>query len=142
MRAVGQGAAADGETVGMAARGGPDPQAPAGGRPIGLIGVPASAGAHWPGQERASAALRRAGLVALLERAGRRVVDHVDLPAADVPQHNAGLTLREAATGLRRFAASPSFAALTVTEFNPDHADEEGRVAAALAKTIAATLRP
>ena len=34
---------------------------------IGLIGVPSSAGAHWPGQEKAPGALREAGLVERLE---------------------------------------------------------------------------
>ncbi len=49
-------------------------------RRIGLVGVPSSAGAHWPGQEKAPAALREAGLVARLEAAGCRAVDHGDLP--------------------------------------------------------------
>ena len=47
---------------------------------IGLIGVPSSAGAHWPGQEKAPQYLRRAGLVERLEASGALVVDHRDLP--------------------------------------------------------------
>jgi arginase len=49
-------------------------------RTIALIGVPSSAGAHWPGQEKAPQYLRRAGLVERLEASGATVVDHGDLP--------------------------------------------------------------
>jgi arginase len=45
-----------------------------------LIGVPSSAGAHWPGQEKAPEYLRRAGLIAHLEAAGLDVIDQGDLP--------------------------------------------------------------
>lgn len=64
-------------------------------------------------------------------------IDFVDFPAADVPQFNTGLTLAEAMASLAVFAASPRFGGLVVTEFNPDHADEEGALAAALAQGIA-----
>jgi arginase len=64
-------------------------------------------------------------------------IDFVDFPAADVPQFNTGLTFAEAMDGLAVFAASPRFGGLVVTEFNPDHADEEGALAAALAQGIA-----
>jgi arginase len=46
--------------------------------PIGLIGVPSSAGAFAPGQENAPAALREAGLAELLAGAGRGVRDRGD----------------------------------------------------------------
>jgi len=49
-------------------------------RTIALIGAPSSAGAHWPGQEKAPQYLRRAGLVERLETSGAPVVDHGDLP--------------------------------------------------------------
>jgi arginase len=68
------------------------------------------------------------------------VVDFVDLSMADVPQHNSGLTFGEAMACLSAFAASPLFGGLVVTEFNPDHADEEGEVAAALAAGLASAL--
>ena len=45
---------------------------------IGVIGVPTSAGAFAPGQERAPAALREAGLLRGLEEAGCEVRDHGD----------------------------------------------------------------
>ena len=47
-------------------------------RPLGVIGVPTSAGAFAPGQEQAPAALRRVGLLTSLERAGVDVRDHGD----------------------------------------------------------------
>jgi arginase len=68
------------------------------------------------------------------------VIDFVDFPIADVPQHNAGLTFREAMECLKVFTASPSFAGLTITEFNPDHADEEGTLASGFASEVATAL--
>ena len=47
---------------------------------FGLLGVPSSAAAHGPGQEKAPAALRRAGLPERLSAAGLRIVDYGDLP--------------------------------------------------------------
>jgi arginase len=49
-------------------------------RPLGVIGVPSSAGAYAPGQEKAPRALRNAGLLAGLEAAGVAVIDHGDAP--------------------------------------------------------------
>jgi arginase len=45
-------------------------------RPLGVIGVPTSAGAFAPGQEQAPRALREAGLVELLHESGVDVRDH------------------------------------------------------------------
>jgi arginase len=89
-----------------------------------------------------------AGALARIEEEAERfvvhfdvdVIDFVDLPIADVPQHNAGLTFREAIACLEVFASSPLFAGLTITEFNPDHADEEGTLAAVFASQVAAAL--
>jgi arginase len=47
-----------------------------------IVGVPTSAGAHHAGQERAPAALRKAGLVKALRAAGESVTDAGDLPGA------------------------------------------------------------
>jgi arginase len=46
--------------------------------PLGVLGVPTSAGAFAPGQEQAPAALRQAGLVDRLRQAGVDVRDHGD----------------------------------------------------------------
>jgi arginase len=64
------------------------------------------------------------------------VIDFVDFSVADVPQIDAGLTFREALACFGVFAASPKFAGLVLTEFNPDHADEEGEAAAALVRGV------
>jgi arginase len=47
-------------------------------RPLGVVGVPTSAGAFAPGQEQAPRALRGAGLVEKLRRSGVDVRDHGD----------------------------------------------------------------
>ena len=47
---------------------------------VGLLGVPSSAGAHFPGQEKAPQALRNAGLIAEFQKSGVTVRDHGDLP--------------------------------------------------------------
>ncbi len=49
---------------------------------FGLIGVPSSAGAHGPGQEKAPSALRKAGLLGALREAGLEVEDLGDLAVA------------------------------------------------------------
>jgi arginase len=57
------------------------------------------------------------------------VIDFTDLPIADVPQFSQGMLFREAMACLAVFASSPKFSGLTVTEFNPDHIDQEGTLA-------------
>jgi arginase len=47
-------------------------------RTVAIVGVPTSAGAFAPGQEQAPAALRAAGLVESLRKAGAEVEDHGD----------------------------------------------------------------
>jgi arginase len=47
---------------------------------VGLIGVPSSAGAHGPGQEKAPAALRKAGLLGAVRETGLELEDLGDLP--------------------------------------------------------------
>ncbi len=68
------------------------------------------------------------------------VIDFLDFPVADVPQHNAGLGFDEAAACLEVFVSSPRFAGLTITEFNPDHADKAGDLAAVFVGDVAAAL--
>lgn len=49
---------------------------------LGIVGAPSSAGAFAPGQEKAPAALRQAGLVERLRQAGLVVLDHGDIPVS------------------------------------------------------------
>jgi arginase len=69
------------------------------------------------------------------------VIDFVDFSAADVPQFNTGLTLQEALVCLTVFAASAKFGGLVITEFNPDHCDEDGGMAATFVQGVAHALR-
>jgi arginase len=68
------------------------------------------------------------------------VIDFTDMPIADVPQFSQGLMFRDAMTCLAAFASSPKFAGLTVTEFNPDHADQEGALAETFLRALAQAL--
>jgi hypothetical protein len=43
---------------------------------------------------------------------------------------------------LKVFVQSPKFAGLTITEINPDHADEEGALLGAFAQSIVEVLSP
>lgn len=78
-------------------------------------------------EERAQAAL------ALLPDVDRLVVhfdvdviDFVDAPLSENTGRNEGLTLDQALRALRVFTAHPAFAALTITELNPLHGEEDG----------------
>ena len=48
---------------------------------IGIIGVPSSAGAHWPGQEKTPFYLRNAGFIKQLKKVGFDVADFGELTA-------------------------------------------------------------
>ena len=54
------------------------------------------------------------------------VIDFTDLPIADVPQFSQGLAFQDVMACLAVFASSSKFGGLTITEFNPDHVDEQG----------------
>jgi arginase len=68
------------------------------------------------------------------------VVDFLDLPVADIPQHNDGLAFDEAIACRAAFAGHPGLAGLVITEFNPDHGAEDGSTADALARGLAGAL--
>ena len=67
-------------------------------------------------------------------------IDFLDFPISDVPLINAGITFAEAMQSLSVFTASPKFAGLVITEFNPDHADEKGVLAKRFVKGLANAL--
>jgi arginase family enzyme len=69
------------------------------------------------------------------------VIDFVDFPAADVLQPNQGLTFPDALAALQTFCASPKFGGLIVTEFNPDHDDNDGTLAKQLIEGLAQALQ-
>jgi arginase len=69
------------------------------------------------------------------------VIDFVDFPAADVMQPQQGLTFAETFTALQIFCASPKFAGLVITEFNPDHDDKDGTLAKRLIDCLAQMLQ-
>jgi arginase len=68
------------------------------------------------------------------------VIDFFDLPVADVPQHNTGLTFAAGMAALTVLVGHPAFAGLIITEFNPDHGEPDGSTARALATGLAAAL--
>jgi arginase family enzyme len=69
---------------------------------LGLIGVPSSAGAHGPGQEKVPAALRKAGLIGALRTAGLQVEDLGDLLVRQCVDAFADAMLPVAANAARR----------------------------------------
>jgi arginase len=68
------------------------------------------------------------------------VIDFYDLPAANWPEYNKGLTLADATAALAVLVAHPGCAGLTVTEFNPDHGEPDGSTARTLARALATAL--
>jgi arginase len=105
-------------------------------------GVPAEEVAADP----AGAAQRAADIVRT--RRDRLVVhfdvdalDFVDCPIADnAYQRNQGLTLEQALTALEQFVARPEFAALVVTQVNPDHAAAQAGLLDSFATRLAAVM--
>jgi arginase len=73
------------------------------------------------------------------------VIDFTDAPLSENTGRNEGLTLDQALLALRVLVASPNFAALTITELNPAHGEENGvtldRFVAGLVGALATTGR-
>ena len=68
------------------------------------------------------------------------VVDFFDLPVADIPLHNEGLTFDEAMRCLTVFVRNKGLAGLTITEFNPDHGAEDGSTTDTLVRGLVGAL--
>ena len=64
------------------------------------------------------------------------MVDFTDLPLAENTGRNEGLPFKVAIRTLGRLLQSDRLAAVTITEFNPDHGEEDGSTAEALATGI------
>jgi arginase len=67
-------------------------------------------------------------------------VDFTDLPLSENSGRNEGLPFDAAMRSLGTLLASDRLAAVTVTEFNPDHGEEDGSTAEALAEGLASAL--
>jgi arginase len=92
-----------------------------------LAGLPAERVRGRPEQAVEEALARvRASADRFLLHLDVDVVDFFDLPVADIPLHNAGLTFDEAMRCLTVFARHEGLAGLTITELNPDHGAEDG----------------
>ena len=69
------------------------------------------------------------------------VIDFIDFPAADFPTINAGLTFDAAMRALDVLVASPKCAALTISEFNPDHVDPDHQLVTTFVQRLTETFR-
>ncbi len=67
-------------------------------------------------------------------------VDFTDLPLSENTGRNQGLSFDAAVRALGTLLESERLAALTVTEFNPDHGEEDGSTAETLAEGLARAL--
>ena len=65
------------------------------------------------------------------------VIDFVDAPLSENTGRNLGLSLDAALQALGPLAQSDRFAALTVTELNPDHGEEDGSTIRRFAEGLA-----
>lgn len=73
------------------------------------------------------------------------VLSYVDMPLAENTRRNVGLRFDQLVAALRPLLAAPNWAALTVTEVNPDHGADDGSTlrifAEALAEAMASSPR-
>jgi arginase len=106
-----------------------------------LAGLPAEQIHGRPEQAAEQALARmRASADRFLVHLDVDVVDFLDLPVADIPLHNEGLTFDEAMRCLTVFARNQGLAGLTITEFNPDHGAEDGSTTDALVRGLVGAL--
>jgi len=70
------------------------------------------------------------------------VIDYTDAPLSEARDRNIGLTLDTALRALSVLMRSERVAALTITELNPDHSDEDGSTLRRFAAGLSAALRP
>jgi len=67
-------------------------------------------------------------------------VDFIDMPLSENTGRNYGLSFEAAMTALDQLLADERLLALTVTELNPHHGDEDGSTARAFAERLASSL--
>ena len=68
------------------------------------------------------------------------VLDFADMPLAENTRRNVGLRFEQLMAALRPFLAAPNWAALSVTELNPDHGECDGSTLRAFARALAGAL--
>jgi arginase len=68
------------------------------------------------------------------------VIDFTDTPLSENPGRNEGITYEQAAAALEVLLRSSALGGLTVTELNPDHADDGGGAIERLARDLAGGL--
>ena len=64
-------------------------------------------------------------------------MDFTDLPLSENTGRNEGLSFEMAMRALKALLETEKLSAVTITEFNPDHGEEDGSTAEALADGIA-----
>lgn len=111
--------------------------------PDGLVPSPRfpASGVRANPQATARRALQTLGADRFVVHFDVDVIDFYDLPVADVPLYNKGLTKAEAMTALSEFVAHPGFTGMTFAEFNPDHGEPDGSTARILAESLAGALK-
>jgi arginase len=62
------------------------------------------------------------------------------MPLAENTRRNVGLQFHQLMASLRTFLASPNWAALTITELNPDHGESDGSTLRTFADALADAL--
>lgn len=67
------------------------------------------------------------------------VIDFVDMPLSENYSRNQGLSFEQTMQALTTFIRSDKFGALTITELNPDHGDEDGSTLRAFIQGLVAT---
>ena len=107
----------------------------------GLRTVPVADVAADPEGTAARALTQFSDYVAVLIHFDVDVIDFTDAPLSENTGRNEGLTLDQALRALRVLLSAPNFAALTITELNPNHGEEDGatleRFVSGLVETLA-----
>jgi arginase len=83
-----------------------------------------------------------AGFDRLLVHLDVDVLDFTDFPIAENVERRGGLTFDTLSQALPRLLAAPNWAALTLTEVNPDHAPDEAEALGRLISMLAAAIPP
>ena len=94
------------------------------------------------GPEQAALRARKrveAGCDRLLVHFDVDVIDFTDVPSPENTGRNEGLAYDDAMSALRALLASPRLAGVTITELNPDHAEQDAQSIERFAAAIAAS---